>query len=63
MEKIKCLDDGICHHQCLSNSKADCFRINHQCVPLKQSGLDDNWNKPKSQTCEYDNWKPSKDLV
>ena len=63
--KFSCIDGGTCHHQCNSNNKKDCFRINNNCSPLSLSNLDDNWNEKtilKTLT-EDENWKPIRDII
>ena len=39
--KGKCKDGGTCHHNC---KEGECYR-EQSCVPLSDSGYDDNWNK------------------
>ena len=63
--KFNCIDDGTCHHQCNSNSKKDCFRINNNCSALSLSNLDNDRNEKtilKTLT-EDENWKPIRDII
>lgn len=43
----RCLDGGMCHHKC----ETTCFRKDG-CVPLRLSGLNDDWTKPVNELQE-----------
>jgi hypothetical protein len=37
-----CPDGGTCHHECVSGSLVDCFRVAY-CAPLSGVYADDRW--------------------